>query len=64
MLHFKVSLNYFQAEFEIIMFITHWKVSEYARAHDIECEIVMNINQGDMKIMAVDLSKREIISIT
>ena len=30
----------------------------------IESKIVLNINQGDMEIMALDLSEREIISIT
>ena len=31
-----------------------WGFSEYAGTHDIESKIVLNINQGDMKIIAVD----------
>ena len=32
--------------------ITHGE--EYAGTHDIESKIVLSINQGDMKIIAVD----------
>ena len=43
--------------------IIHGRVSKYAGTHDIESKIVLNINQGDMKMIAVDLDEREIISI-
>ena len=42
--------------------IIHFSLEGCKGSCDIERKIVLNINQGDKKIIAMDLSEREIIS--